>query len=250
MTLTLKSGTTQRIVGASRATPYVDFGELPTGTTTSSSILRPGTAACTTDRARRAPAVRDRSGGRRLVKLGTVDGRRSCPSSRAGWDAGAAGREVDVSGGSGRSRGSPDADGRYRITGNTDDDGLVGGNWTVTATPRARRAAGGRRASRTGAAHHRRPRCRGHPSILIRRAAGGTCTSYVVVGQDADQRTDPAAHLHRPERRPAVDRADLRGRHGCGDLRDRRALRVPGQVLPLTYNLNISGGNYSPLRCP
>ncbi len=246
MTLSLPGGVTQRIE-AHPGDSFVDFGDLPTGTY-SVDVRAPNYARVTAQVQVTAGQTTSAPSPVTLRRLGAISG---VVQSRlaVGWTEALPDAQVTVSRQGVSFTATTTTDGSYRVTGTTVTDGLVGGTWNVTATA---------------------------PGHTAGTAVSGTipnpATSTVA---DLDQGVDPVelTAQHGELQVFAMD-----GTTGVPDLtmqisyrdslrtEERTPTCVPGQtgggcpgtaglyifrdVLPLTYNLNISGGSYSPLTLP
>ncbi|WP_426594379.1 carboxypeptidase regulatory-like domain-containing protein [Cellulomonas sp. McL0617] len=244
MTLSLPGGVTQRIV-ADPGNDYVDFGDLPTGKY-QVAVRAPGYARQTTfvnvvaGQTVLTPEVVY------LVKLGALTGVVKTHLA-VDWDQVQPDAQVTASGPQ-----PPDfsattgADGRYRITGTTTDDGLVSGAWTVTAT--AGTASNAVTTSIPTSSTVVMPVDVEAPEIILPAQRGNLLVEVV----DGTKRVNGLT-LQLTYTEPGGPRTVLPDCVG-GD----KAGTCPGTdgqyqfngVLPLTYNLNISGGGYSPLTLP
>lgn len=245
MTITLQGGVTQRIE-AHPGDSFVDFGDLPTGSypidvrapgyraLTSSVNVSPGQTAV---QAQQVP----------MVKLGALNGIVESQLT-AGWTEALPGASVTATRNGQSFPATTGADGSYRITGTTVNDGLVGGTWSITTT-----APG--QANGTGSATVPDPDFTNPASLEVpvapiqMVAQKGALRVFAVAGanpvngltmqityRDALNNVTLA-----PSCVPGSTAGGCPGTDGLYEFND---------VLPLTYNLNISGGAYSPLTLP
>ena len=246
MTLSLPGGVTQRIE-AHPGDAFVDFGDLPTGTY-SVDVRAPNYARTTAQVQVKANQNAAAPSEVRLRRLGAITG---VVQSRLtpGWTEALPDAQVTVSRQGVSFPATTTTDGSYRVTGTTVTDGLVRGH---LERDRDRARALGRDGRHghdpePGDVDRRGPR----PGRGPRRA-------------HREPRRAPGVRHGRHHRRAGPDHADLlprlaahrgadpqlRARPDRGGCPGTAGLYIFSDVLPLTYNLNISGGSYSPLTLP
>lgn len=248
-TLTLPGGSTRRLE-AHPGNAYIDFGELPTGTYFIDV---------------RAPGYRTYSGpiqvtpGQEpadpsvvtLTRLGTIVGDVRAQVA-PGVTQAVPGAQVTATLGAQSFGATAGTTGRYSITGTTQRDGLVAGTWTVTA------AATGYTATAGGVSVDVPVPDFVPPSAMTVTAPDVVLTpnpgELVVYAVNGDDPVDglQMSLTYRDATFTVTETPDCTP-GGVGQpatCPNQPGVYVFYDLLPLTYNLNISGSSYSPLTLP
>lgn len=261
MTLSLPGGLTQQIE-AHPGDTFVDFGDLPKGLY-KIAVKAPGYRGTTADvnvasgQTTEAPEHVD------LVKLGAVHG---VVKSRltVGWTEDLPGARVTVKQVGGETfTGVTDAEGAFRVTGTAERYGLNEGAWSITTT--APGHSDGASAIDVPVVESVSP-----PSALEIGLPGllpGDPSPPIEMQADLGDLQVFAVDGEKPKGQQEVDFLDMQITYrdavnevsrpadcypgivapGCSGA---SGLYIFKGVLPLTYNLSISGGGYSPLTLP